>query len=142
MRLLLDANILLDCLVLENSGLPRRGKDASEQILDQCDRGQYEGLVAWHTLPIISYYYGRQNSVDQTAAMMDALLAVVEIPTIGHADVLAWRAYGIADFEDALQVASALAGFADIIITRNVDDFTGAPIPVRTPEVFLMEHSA
>lgn len=137
MRLLLDANVLLDCLVLESSGLPRVGNEASVRILDLCDHGQHQGLVAWHTLPIISYYHGRQNPADQTAALMDDLLRVVEIPTVGHAEALAWRSHGLADFEDALQAASALAGQADCIVTRNVDDFTGLPVPALTPEAFL-----
>jgi hypothetical protein len=140
MRLLLDANVLLDCLILESSGLPRVGKEAGARILDLCDRGHHQGLVAWHTLPIISYYHGRQNALDQTAALMDALLRVVEIPTVGHAEALAWRSHGIADFEDALQAASAVAGQADFIVTRNEDDFVGAPVPALTPEAFLVAY--
>lgn len=141
MRLLLDANVLLDCLVLESNGLPRVGKEASERILDLCDQGHHQGLVAWHTLPIISYYHGRQNPVEQTAALLDALLRVVEIPTVGHAEALAWRSHRIADFEDALQAASAVAGQADFIVTRNDDDFVGSPVPALTPEAFLMAHT-
>jgi predicted nucleic acid-binding protein len=140
MRLLLDANVLLDCLILESNGLPRVGKEASAQILDLCDRGHHQGLVAWHTLPIISYYHGRQNPVDQTAALMDALLRVVEIPTVGHAEALAWRSHGVADFEDALQAASAVAGQADFIITRNKDDFLGSLVPALMPEAFLVAY--
>ena len=140
MRLLLDANVLLDCLILESSGLPRVGKEASARILDLCDRGHHQGLVAWHTLPIISYYHGRQNPLDQTAALIDALLRVVEIPTVGHAEALAWRSHGIADFEDALQAASAVAGQADFIVTRNVDDFVRSPVPALTPEAFLVAY--
>ena len=140
MRLLLDANVLLDCLVLESNGLPRVGKEASERILDLCDQGHHQGLVAWHTLPIISYYHGRQNPVDQTAALMDALLRVVEIPTVGHAEALAWRSHGVADFEDALQAASAVAGQADFIITRNKDDFLGSLVPALMPEAFLVAY--
>jgi predicted nucleic acid-binding protein len=140
MRLLLDANVLLDCLILESSGLPRVGKDASARILDLCDGGHHQGLVAWHTLPIISYYHGRQNPADQTAALMDALLRVVEIPRVGHAEALGWRAHGIADFEDALQVASAVTGHADFIVTRNVDDFVGSTVPALAPEAFLVAY--
>jgi len=36
MRLLLDSNVLLDCLVLETNGLPRQGKEASARVLDLC----------------------------------------------------------------------------------------------------------
>ena len=46
MRVLLDANVLLDSLVLEASGLPRAGKAASEQVLTLCDSGVHQGLVA------------------------------------------------------------------------------------------------
>lgn len=137
MRLLLDANVLLDCLVLESSGSPRVGKAASERLLDLCDQGVHEGLVAWHTLPIVAYYHGRQNSARDTAAMMDALLAMLEVPTVGHRHAVEWRNYRLADFEDALQVSSALAGNADLVITRNGADFAGAPIPTATPEEFL-----
>jgi predicted nucleic acid-binding protein len=41
------------------------------------------------------------------------------------------------DFEDALQVAAALSGGADFIITRNIRDFGRSPLPVVTPSHFL-----
>lgn len=137
MRVMLDANVLLDCLVMEASGLPRAGKAASDQVLNLCDAGSHQGLVAWHTLPIVAYYHGRQHDAGDTAAMMDMLLAILEAPTVGHRDAVNWRSHGITDFEDALQVASALAGVADVIITRNVADFAGCAVPVMTPEAFL-----
>lgn len=137
MRLLLDANVLLDCLVTEGNGQARTGKAASDQVVDLCDRKVHQGLVAWHTLPIVSYYHGRQNQPSVTAAMLDDLLRVVEIPTVGHADAANWRSHGVADFEDALQMASAIAGGADVIVTRNVTDFAAAGLPAMTPEDFL-----
>jgi predicted nucleic acid-binding protein len=140
MRLLLDANVLLDCLVLESNGQPRSGKVASERVIDLCDQGTHQGLVAWHTLPIVSYYHGRQNSHPDTAAMLDGLLQLVEIPTVGHVDAANWRANGVTDFEDALQVASALAGNADLIITRNVNDFSSAALQAMTPDDFLKSY--
>ena len=137
MRLLLDANILLDCLVLETSGQPRSGKAASDQLLALCDTNVHHGLIAWHTLPIVAYYHRRQNTAETTAAMMDTLLSLLEIPTVGHSDATHWRSLGLDDFEDALQIASAIAGSADVIITRNTTDFTGSAIPAMTPEAFL-----
>lgn len=137
MRVLLDANILLDCLVLEASGLPRSGKAASDQVLTLCDTGTHHGLVAWHTLPIVAYYHERQHTMQGTTAMMDTLLAMLEVPTVTHQDAQNWRTHGITDFEDALQAASAVAGAADAIITRNTSDFVGSAIPVMTPEEFL-----
>lgn len=140
MRVLLDANVLLDCLVVEASGLPRAGKAASERVLNLCDTGVYQGLVAWHTLPIVAYYHERQNTTGDTAAMMDALLAMLEVPTVTHGDALHWRVHGITDFEDALQMACAVAGVADVLITRNTSDFASSVIPVMTPEAFLLAY--
>ena len=140
MRVMLDANVLLDCLVLEASGEPRAGKATSEQVLQLCDQGVHHGLVAWHTLPIVAYYHGRQNAAHDTASMMDGLIAMLEVPNVGQLDAANWRVHGIADFEDALQIASASAGFADVFITRNVDDFTGCALPVMTPDAFLIEN--
>lgn len=137
MRVLLDANVLLDCLVLESTGLPRSGKAASDQVLTLCDSGIHHGIVAWHTLPIIAHYYRKQNTAHDTGAMMDALLAMLEVPTVAHSDAAGWRMVGITDFEDALQTTSAIAGGASVIITRNTGDFAGSPLPAMTPEEFL-----
>ena len=41
------------------------------------------------------------------------------------------------DFEDAVQVASALALGLDAIVTRNGGDFAGAPLPVYAPADLL-----
>lgn len=140
MRVLLDANVLLDCLVLEASGQPRAGKAASDQLLIQCDTRAHHGLIAWHTLSIVAYYYERQHSAAETAAMMDALLAMLEVPTVSHHDAQSWRIHGITDFEDALQLAAGVAGTAHVLVTRNTSDFSGSAIPVMTPEAFLSSY--
>jgi hypothetical protein len=48
----------------------------------------------------------------------------------------------IDDFEDALQVAFAEANALDVIVTRNVTDFGGSPVPALTPEEFLSRHAS
>ena len=40
---------------------------------------------------------------------------------------------GLADFEDAMQVAAGLACSADVIATRNTRDYRGAPIEALPP---------
>ena len=41
------------------------------------------------------------------------------------------------DFEDAIQIFTALTANIDYIITRNVKDFKKSPIEVNTPDQFL-----
>ena len=45
--------------------------------------------------------------------------------------------YPFSDYEDSLQYFSALRHECDVIITRNVKDFTESVIPVLTPDEFL-----
>ncbi len=137
MRVLLDANVVLDCLVLEATGLPRAGKPASDEILNLCDTGVHHGLIAWHTLPIVAYYYEKQRGTQDTAEMLESLLLLLEVPAVAHRDAAMWRSHGIADFEDALQLACAVAGGAEMILSRNTSDFEGGAIPAMTPEAFL-----
>ncbi len=137
MRLLLDANVLLDCLVEESNGEPRAGKVASEAVFQMCDDGEHEGLIAWQTLCIISYFYERLHSAEETGEMIDGLLAILEVPTVGSWEASRWRTHGTPDVEDALQVACAVSGHADYIITRNVKDFMASTVPAITPEHFL-----
>jgi predicted nucleic acid-binding protein len=137
MKVLLDANVILDTLVTEADGAARSGKSASEAILTLCDQGDLSGLIAWHTLPIIAYYFRRQNSGEETALLMDELLGFLHVPTVGHSEAKDWRIHQISDFEDALQISAALAGGADAIITRNKSDFTASSIPVFTPEELI-----
>jgi len=137
MRVLLDANVILDCLVLEADGSPRAGKAASDLIMNRCDAGIHHGLVAWHSLPIVAYYHGRQNPPEETGAMLDSLLKMLEVPSVSHGDAASWRRYGLNDFEDALQLACALSGKVEVLVTRNKADFQGGPVPVMTPEEFL-----
>lgn len=141
MRLLLDANVLLDCLVTEADGQPRAGAAASARVIEKCEAGEHDGLIAWQTLCIVSYYHQRQHGPQETGRMMDDLLAVLSVPTVGHHEAAGWRACGPVDFEDALQVASAIAGRADVILTRNQADFAKSPVPVMTPEEFHSRHS-
>lgn len=47
----------------------------------------------------------------------------------------------MSDFEDALQVAAALAANADFIVTRNLQDFRRSPLPALTPPQFLQKVS-
>lgn len=62
---------------------------------------------------------------------------MLAVTTVTHAAAAEWRVHGVADFEDALQIASAVAGGAAVIITRNTEDFTGSRVPAMTPEEFL-----
>ena len=41
------------------------------------------------------------------------------------------------DYEDAVQIASAVASHLDCIVTRNVSDYVGNLLPVYSPTDFV-----
>ena len=43
----------------------------------------------------------------------------------------------ISAFEDAVMVETALRSDADCIVTRNIKDYSKAPLPVYTPTRFI-----
>lgn len=45
------------------------------------------------------------------------------------------------DFEDALQVAAAMACGADVIATRNLKDYVKSPVKAKSPSTVLSQLS-
>jgi hypothetical protein len=43
----------------------------------------------------------------------------------------------ISDFEDAIQIASAINAKLDAIVTRNLSDYKNSPLPVHSASDFL-----
>lgn len=133
MRLLIDINVLLDV------ALQRPGAPASAQVLAQCGR-QHEAWLAWHSVATLAYLIERQLSAISARDFIRSLLAWAEVAKTGRPDALAALELPMADFEDALQAAAAMACGASIIVTRNERDFIASPVPALTPDAFLQRY--
>ena len=132
MRLLIDINVLLDV------ALQRPGAPASAQVLGLCGR-QHEAWLAWHSIATLAYLIERQQTDIAGRDFIRGLLAWADVAPTSRADALAALDLPIADFEDALQAAAAMACGAQVIVTRNVRDFKASPVVARTPEAFLRQ---
>ena len=62
------------------------------------------------------------------ARLHSRLLDWADVAVTGKADALAGLDLPLADFEDALQVAAAMACGAQFIVTRNERDFRKSPV--------------
>jgi len=67
------------------------------------------------------------------------LVEFVEVAPSGTKEVKQALGFPMRDFEDALQAAAALAFDAKSVVTRNVRDYKGAPLPAISPSRFLKE---
>ncbi len=133
MRLLIDINVLLDVALL------RPGAPESARLLALCGR-QHEGWLAWHSIATLAYLIERQTSAISGRDLIRGILAWADVAKTGRADALAALELPMRDFEDALQVAAAMACGAQFIITRNGRDFKASPVPALSPEAFMRRH--
>lgn len=133
MRLLIDINVVLDVALL------RPGSPASSRLLGSCGK-HHEAWLAWHSIATLAYLIGRQTSALSSRDFIRGLLTWASVATTGQADALAALDLPMADFEDALQTAAAMACGAQFIVTRNVRDFKASTVPALTPEGFLRQY--
>lgn len=136
MRILIDANVLLD-VACARPGL----HEASGEALSQCGREENTAFVAWHTLSNVYYILRKQADHDRAVEFLRDLLQWAQVVGVGHSDAVRALGYGMRDVEDALQRSAAEACSADVILTRNTGDFQASPIPARSPDEFLESSS-
>ena len=133
MRLLLDINILLDV------AFQRPGEPATSQVIARCGR-EHEAWLAWHSVATLAYLIDRQHSAAQARDFVRSLLVWTDVAITQRSDAQQALDWPMPDYDDALQAAAAVACGAQIIVTRNVRDFKGSPVPAMTPEVFIQQH--
>lgn len=134
MKLLIDANILLDVL-------QRREPFVSESSLvwKACEAGQDEGILSALTLANLVYVMRRELNPERTEAVLKALGIIFSVTELGAADLRRAAELRWPDFEDAVQSVTAQRLGADYIITRNIRDFAESRVPAMTPSEWLEE---
>jgi len=132
MRLLIDANILLDVL---QRRIPHYRDSAL--IWKLCETRQAEGWVSALTLTNLVYVMRRELTPEQIDDVLCRLGLIFHIADLTAQDIALAAAYRWNDYEDALQSVAAERIHADTIITRNVRNFRSGKIIACTPAEFL-----
>lgn len=132
MRVLFDADVVPDYW-LEREPLAQ----AADMLFELNVEGTFEGYISGIT-PINVFYIARKimERDKLSLALEDSLLAVRVCP-VTHAVLRRALALPFADYEDAVQHACATASRLDALITRNLDDYRNATLPVFSPTDFL-----
>jgi predicted nucleic acid-binding protein len=132
MRVLIDTNILLDVFFQREPHV-----QASAHIWQVCEGGGCAGFVT--PLTPVNIYYIAQKRIGMKKAreLVRETLNIFQIAPLGMAELENAFNLSIQDYEDAVQIAGALSAGVDAIVTRNGDDFAGAPVPIYSPDEFL-----
>ena len=134
---LLDTNVVLDAL-LDRTPWNIQANAIWQAQLDK----QFVAYVTATTLTDIFYISRRYGGLEKAWRLVHAVLNQLSVISVGPRELqLATRLAG-SDFEDNLQVASAINAQLDLIVTRNLAGFSGANIPILTPQQMLLRLSA
>ena len=132
MKILVDTDVLMDVAL----GRPDFGPD-SRAVIDWSERTPGTAVIAWHTVSNLFYLICAARSDLFARSFISDLIKVVTVTSGGTEGVRQALAMRMKDLEDALQVAAAISGSVDHIVTRNTTDYRGSVIPALTPREFL-----
>ena len=101
--------------------------------------GRFEAFVSGIT-PINLFYVGRKNpGATVVRQSVTELLIAVQVCPIDRAILRAAEQLPFSDYEDAVQHASATTSGVEAIVTRNLNHYKNATIPIFSPAGFLAQ---
>ena len=132
MKLLIDANIILDVLQKREPHYKY-----SAIIWKLCETRKATGYVSVLTFMNMVYILRKELTPEKIEETYKALSLIFTFEDLTEEDVKNALTKKQKDFEDAVQMETAERVGADFIITRNVKDFMKSPIPAYTPLEFM-----
>lgn len=130
---LIDLNVLLDVLQKREPYY-----QASSALLDRVLTENHTAAIPAHAVTTIHYLVAKYRNRRSANSAVDWLLAHFRVAAVTAQELTRARALDWPDFEDAVVAAAAEAQQCHAIITRNISDFRGSPVPARTPEEYLL----
>jgi predicted nucleic acid-binding protein len=137
MRVLLDLNVVLDVLLNRTPWVSESGA-----VWDAHRAGQVVAHVAAFTLPTTFYIVRRQGDLQRAKDGVRVCLNSLEIVPTSRSTLESAQQQLGADYEDNVQVASAIEAKLNAIVTRDPAGFAHSPIEVLTPAQLLQRLSA
>jgi hypothetical protein len=134
MKITLDLNVLLD--VAQNRSPHYQ---ASEEVLHRARAGEYVAVLPGHAITTLHYIIEKWSGTMLANQTIDGLLADFVIHPSDKTNFQRTRQLPLKDFEEALVASVAELTASDYVVTRNVKDFEGSPVPAITPTEFLEE---
>jgi predicted nucleic acid-binding protein len=129
---LIDLNVLLDVLQKREPFF-----EASAGLLAEVETGHVNGYVAAHSITTLYYLIQKGKSAADARATITNLLQFIKIIPVDQSTIEQALNLNFRDFEDAVQMISAVQNKLDCIVTRNVKDYQPALLPVMQPVDFL-----
>ena len=125
---MIDLNVILDVLQKRDPFY-----EASASLLSAVETGRIQGYMAAHSITTLFYLIQKGKSPAEARATITNLLQFLKIAPIDQTTIEQSLNLDYRDFEDAVQMMSAVQCRVDYLITRNIKDYQPALLPVIQP---------
>lgn len=131
-KVMIDLNVILDVLQKRDPFY-----ETSAALLAATETGHVEGYIAAHSVTTLFYLIQKGKSASEARATITNLLQFLRIGSVDQTTIEQALNLDYRDFEDAVQMMSAVQCKVDCLITRNIKDYQTALLPVVQPVDFL-----
>ena len=129
---LIDLNVLLDVL---QKRVPFY--ETSAGLLAAVETGRVQGFLAAPSITTLFCLIQKRKSSAEARATITNLLQFIKVAPVDQNTIEQALNLDFRDFEDAVQMISAVQCKADCLVTRNAKDYQPALLPVMQPVDFL-----
>ena len=132
-------NVLIDTCIIIDALQSRKpfDKDAEDVFLSVANRRCVGFLTANSVTDIYYLMHKALHSQEETKKVLGVLFSLFEILDTCGIDCRKALTSEVSDYEDAVMIEAAARAEIDCIVTRNLRDYAGAPMPVYSPEQFV-----
>jgi predicted nucleic acid-binding protein len=132
-KVLIDTDVILDFFFDRQPYA-----EYSAQVIGLCETNKIKGFVTPVIYSNVYYLLRRTARHDKVIDNLKQLLGIADVLAMDKEVVANALNSGFKDFEDSLQNFAAMKhGAIDVILTRNLKDFSKSEIGVLTPESYI-----
>lgn len=131
-KIMIDLNVILDVLQKRHPIY-----ETSAALLAAAEIGDVEGFISAHSVTTLFYLIQKGRSSSEARAVITNLLQFLKIGPVDQTTIEQALNLDYSDFEDAVQMMSAVQCRAEYLITRNTKDYQPSLLPVIQPVDFL-----
>lgn len=103
-------------------------------LLSRAEVGEVNGCLCATTVTTLYYLAAKAVGKDPALTAVRDLLVFLEVAPVNRSILEAALNSGFLDFEDAVLHEAARQASAQAIVTRNLEDFKKAALPIYSPE--------
>ena len=128
MKVFIDTNVILDVLCNRRDFVAD-----SLKIFQYCEAARITGYISALSVSNIVYIMRKELDREKIRQILSVLTTVFSVADLRETDLIKAADMDFSDYEDAVQSICASRLKADYIITRNIRDFKGSPVPAISP---------